>query len=64
MKVYKIRRHFKDLNRRNIVLRTGLTLAQAQAHCNDPETCSVTALRKNSYTKKVGDWFDGYEVVA
>lgn len=43
---YKIIRfHFKNGNR---VIKRGLTLEEAQAHCNDPKTS--------------GDgWFDGYQ---
>jgi len=46
MVTYKIIRfRFKGNNR---VIKRGLTLEQAQAHCNDPATS--------------GDgWFDGYE---
>ena len=61
---YKIVRFYRDnedLNR-TIVTR-GLTLEQAQAHCNDPETSSSTCTNAEGLerTKKHGPWFDGYE---
>ena len=40
-----IRFHYKKANR---VIKRGLTLEQAQAHCNDPAT-------------EGEGWFDGYE---
>jgi len=40
------------------------TLAEAQAHCNDPETssstCTSTAGKRR--TERYGPWFDGYDV--
>jgi hypothetical protein len=44
------------------VLKTGLTLEEAQAHCNDPETSSRTATSRASQllTATHGDWFDAY----
>ena len=41
----------------------GLTLAQAQAHCHDPETSSRTCKSTDNVarTKVYGPWFDGYE---
>ena len=48
MKSYKIIRFFQDSNKPNKVILTGLTLEQAQNHCQDPDTS--------------GDgWFDGYD---
>ena len=44
-KRYKIIRYTWQQNNRTI--KTGLSLEQAQAHCNDPETSGK-------------DWFDGY----
>ena len=41
-------------------LMRGLTLEQAQAHCNDPQSSYKTAVGKDAYTRKVGPWFDGY----
>jgi len=44
---YCIRRFYRDIGEAAQVMRTGLTLEQAQAHCKDPSTA--------------GDgWFDGF----
>ena len=45
------------------VLETGLTLAEAQAHCSDPESSSSTATgaKARRITRRVGEWFDGYD---
>jgi len=45
---YKIVRFYRDPNKSNRTILTGLTLEQAQAHCKDPAT------------RKEGEWFDGY----
>ena len=37
----------------------GLTLAEAQAHCNDRETSSRTC-RRDRYRGQYAHWFDGY----
>lgn len=57
---YKIVRHFQ--RGRNQVILTGLTLEEAQAHCNDPETSSSTATssKARQLTARKGPWFDGY----
>lgn len=41
----------------------GLTLEQAQAHCNGPETSSTscTSPEAKRRTKLHGPWFDGYD---
>jgi len=59
---YKIVRSYFRGGRRTI--NTGLTLEQAQAHCNDPETSSRTCQKAANVrrTKRMGPWFDGYEV--
>ena len=58
---YKIIRFFFNGGKR--VIKRGLTLEQAQAHCNDPETssstCKLAANRRR--TKQRGPWFDGYD---
>lgn len=59
---YRIVRHYKeDYSRRTI--ETGLTLEQAQAHCQDPETSSSTCTKAINVrrTARYGAWFDGYE---
>ena len=47
---------------RRRTIETGLTLEEAQAHCNDPETSSrtCTSAAKRRITRKHGEWFDGY----
>ena len=59
---YKIVRFFKNSNDRQIVRRY-VTLAEAQAHCNDKETSSETCTGKQArrLTREKGEWFDGYE---
>lgn len=49
MKTYKIVRFYQVSGRRPRVIKTGLTEAQAKAHCEDPKT------------SKPGKWFDGYQ---
>ena len=62
MATYQIIRFFKEED--NEVIDTGLTLEEAQKHCNDPETSSSTGtLGKAQYlTARYGAWFDGYTV--
>lgn len=51
---YKIIRFYDDLNKPNKVIKRGLTLEQAQAHCRDPKTSTNSK-------KPIGqNWFDGY----
>lgn len=57
---YKIvRRYFNGVKR---TLKRGLTLEEAQRHCQDPETSSRTATRYEARrrTKIHGPWFDCY----
>lgn len=57
---YKIvRQYYKGGSR---CIRKGLTLEQAQAHCNDPETASKTATSiKAKRAEARGDgWFDSF----
>lgn len=60
MSTYKIVRFFQKGG--NEVVTKGLTLEQAQAHCNDPETSSTTATGEEAVrrTQERGAWFDGY----
>lgn len=59
---YKVVRMFRDSGTRR-TLKRGLTLAEAQAHCNDPETSSSTCKgpKNKRRTYRNGPWFDGYE---
>lgn len=46
---YKIIRHYAPtIGKRPRVMKKGLTIEQAQAHCQNPKT------------SKAGEWFDGY----
>ena len=62
---YKIVRNYFNSQRAAGARRTvatGLTLEQAQAWCQNPETssrtCTTAAARRR--TAKYGPWFDGY----
>ncbi len=67
-KTYKIVRMYHGkpdhihghLNLRHRTIRTGLTLEQAQTHCNDPETSSptCTTVRAKAVTRRNEEWFD------
>jgi hypothetical protein len=61
-KGYKVVRFYKDRpgHKRTIIKRC--TLAEAQAHCSNPETSSSTATSAaaRAVTRRMGEWFDGY----
>lgn len=61
MTTYSVVRHYRD-NHPAQVLRTGLTLEEAQAICRDPETSSRTATSEEArqLTEECGPWFVGY----
>lgn len=63
MSTYKIVRNYFDSPRHGEVVKRGLSLEEAQAHCQDPETSSSTCTkaRLRLRTKQHGPWFDGYE---
>lgn len=60
---YKITRRYRDVDRWETIVR-GLTLEQAQVHCQNPETSSSTCTTPEGLerTKQFGPWFDGYDV--
>lgn len=60
---YKIIRFFQNDQYKKQVIKRNLTLAEAQEHCSNPETCSKTATCTPMYRGKpvVDGWFDGYE---
>jgi hypothetical protein len=60
--MYKIIRFYYKQEGYRKTIKKGLTLEQAQAHCNDPETSSSTCKRPENLrrTKRQGAWFDGY----
>ncbi len=60
--MYSIVRFYQNANIRSRVINSGLTLAQAQEHCNDPDSSSSTTTTKvgKARTHNLGAWFDGY----
>lgn len=59
---YKVvRRYFNHPGKKYTVAR-GLSLEQAQAWCQDPETSSSTCKKPHNRarTRRMGPWFDGY----
>jgi hypothetical protein len=61
-RTYKIVRHFQNESLENKTIYEGMTLEEAKAHCNDPESSSrsCTSAEGRARTKKFGNWFDGY----
>lgn len=61
--MYRIVRFYRDAPITRRIIRRGLSLEQAQAHCNDPETSSSTATSPAARrrTRRMGPWFDGWE---
>ena len=61
MTTYCIIRRFASGER--TVISEGLTKAEAQAHCRNPETSSSTCSLPiyKELTKEKGPWFDGYD---
>ena len=61
--MYSIVRMFENVSCKNRIIKRGLTLEEAQAHCRDPETSSSTATSRKAVarTEHMGRWFDGYE---
>ena len=60
---YKVvRRYFRD-DVPNRTIKRGLTLEEAQAHCQDPETSSSTCTKAvgKKRTAVNGPWFDSYD---
>lgn len=58
---YKVIRFFRDSSRK-FTIKTGLTQALAQEHCNNPETSSstCTSAEGKRRTRRSGPWFDGW----
>lgn len=61
---YRIRRFYQRPDEPPETVREGLTLAEAQAHCEDPETSSTTckSAEGKRRTAEHGPWFDGYDL--
>jgi hypothetical protein len=55
-----VRMYFRGGHR---IIKRGVTLDEAQAHCKDPETSSSTCTSSTGRrrTRERGPWFDGYE---
>ena len=61
--MYKIIRvYIRSHSSSRRAIKTNLTLEQAQAHCNDPETSSstCTTARAIATTRRNGEWFDAW----
>lgn len=60
--MYKVQRLYRNRPGYRRTLDRGLTLAEAQAHCKNPETSSSTATSRaaKARTRRQGPWFDCY----
>lgn len=55
-----VRNYFRNYKAR--VIKRGLTLEEAQTHCQNPQTSSSTATNRAGVlrTQRMGPWFDSY----
>jgi hypothetical protein len=62
MATYTVYRKFFNDDVDTVTVETGLTLEEARAHCNDPETSSRTCKDPENVarTEEYGPWFDCY----
>jgi hypothetical protein len=62
MDTYKVTRKF--FRGDDVLICTGLSLQEAQEHCQDPETNSRTAtsVEAQALTDNFGPWFDAYDL--
>ena len=62
MPTYKIQRLFFEDSSSRRTIKSNLSLAQAQEHCQDPETSSSTCTNSEGKrrTRERGQWFDSY----
>jgi len=58
-----VRNYFRNDAPDRPTIKRGLTLKEARAHCQDPETSSKTATSgtARAHTRAYGPWFDEYE---
>ena len=63
MKTYRIVRMYLKGGQRAVNGKSGLTEAQAQAHCRNPETSSKTCTKPENRRRTAtrGPWFDAYD---
>lgn len=59
---YSIYRFYAEDYSRKLI-KSHVSLEEAQDHCNDPETSwrTATSIDAKVETKEMGPWFDGYE---
>lgn len=62
-KTYQIIRFYQDLSIDNQVIKTGLSLEEAQSYCKSPEVSSSTCSTMEGIrrTEQCGAWFEGYQ---
>lgn len=63
--MYKIVRYYANAYPNHRTIQTGLTLEEAQEHCENADSSSATCTSKTgrARTRKLGPWFDGYTKV-
>lgn len=61
--MYNIVRFYENASIRRRIIVARVTLEEAQAHCQDPETSArtCTSATGRARTKRMGFWSDGYE---
>ena len=59
---YQVIRYYQTTYKSRVII-SNCTLAEAKAHCSNPETSSATCTKSvgKARTRKLGNWFDGYE---